>query len=386
MRGRLLPIVTILTLIIILIIPTFTEYSAYSPKSSSLSFEIIISDNDKLLEKAYEQGWIGTGTPFDPVIIANITYDLNLSNGDAGISLRNVSLYILIQNVTIRSGEYGIKCNDVSNLTIRDVILIECKYGIFIDHGKNINITKLNLTGGDHGLYLIESTSMNISGNSIFETSTGMTFENNTKDVTISDCEFLGTYCGIIISYCDDIELRSTYLGDSKNIGIQILGSYSITLDGCRFEKVNATSIKISETSFAYVINCTFLNNRGNPLHLWDSSNIFLVNCDLIDNLAPIEFDHLSGMISFIECNFQGSSDFIDAKSGRILIKDCYFESNGQGGIDIDDCKDLELTDNVFIGSGIYLYRNLEVSDFKITGNQVNGEDLLFFHLIGNSN
>ncbi len=188
-----------MTLLIIcsMFIICFSSMPANAQESENEIFNII-SDNDLLVTGSLE-GWPGTGTIYNPVIISN--YDFNLSSDyirskDAWLAIENTSRYVRIQNCnfivpengTLRDykgiavGEYSRHSN---NVEIRDCNFIGMQWGIEITNGDNICINNCTFEDNEWGIVSYRAENLTILNN------------------IMNNC----SRNGIIVRYCNNFEI-----------------------------------------------------------------------------------------------------------------------------------------------------------------------------------
>ncbi|MFX0064920.1 MAG: nitrous oxide reductase family maturation protein NosD [Candidatus Hermodarchaeota archaeon] len=209
--------------LILLFIPLFfalnnnldgTESLMFSSNSRDLSqymehSPIFISGNADFLAQATIEGWSGTGTPADPIIIADLKINYstgywtrtligiqntdlcfqirnNLLQGGAktaityGISLENVTHAIFeIINNTILNNDIGISVvSSGSNLTLISNTIINCDLGIYIESSYSTTINNNNIRDNTFGISLLGSNDINLSTNTFSNNNVGITLKN----------------------------------------------------------------------------------------------------------------------------------------------------------------------------------------------------------------
>ena len=381
MRGPTLHI-PIVFILITIIIGSSVGFPCDIDQTRINSSVIEITDNQDLIGEAENRGWKGSGSPGDPFIIENQSYDLNYSSKDTGLSLSDTDLHILIRNVTISSGMYGIKCLNVSNISIEEVISEGSENGIRVEKGNNISVIGSLFDDVKTGIFFKKSSSVNITGSRISHSAIALNFLNNQDNVTVDNCEIEESQKGILVDFCNTLEIENTNLKKLGWVGVSITNSINMKMKRCNFQSFSSDAISIRNTSHLYLENCTLSDIREYPMEIYQqSSDIFVHSCDFLFNLDSIALYQTYKTISFCECNFRGEANFINSyHNGDLIVRDCQFRSNGYGGVRIYGGDHIELVNNTYVGSGVFLHRDLTPNRIKIEDNTVNGKDLIFLH------
>lgn len=108
--------------------------------------------------------YIGSDTTFRPGV-----YNIS-DTGEEGVIIINASDIVLdgngatiIGNMT--GSDYGIRCRDHQNVTIRNFTMMRYVSGIEIEMSSNITIVHNNLTFNRYGIYLFQSQNNTVTGN-----------------------------------------------------------------------------------------------------------------------------------------------------------------------------------------------------------------------------
>ena len=317
-------------------------------KLQSLPYTIIINGNTDLLNNSLTNGWSGTGTLLDPIVIKNSVF--------ASFSISNTNLYIQMINDTISNSANGgldmynvthvfisscrfennynaIHFTTVTNVTVQDSIIQRNERGIFGDAITNTtflnNLVKDNVYFGfdfGMGLYwvykycsLINNTLINNSflGLQHFYKMTGNTIDGKTIQYSDTSNETLAPLpnVSLLIVYASNVTIKNFnltnglyYTGAYSTIeNNTIIGSYGKRdIYGIYVDLSSFNTFKnnyISNHEFGFVANFCFNNtieaniivnstsHYGFLQHNGQFSNNTLLNNKLINNKIEVRED-----------------------------------------------------------------------------------------------
>ncbi|MFX1533411.1 MAG: nitrous oxide reductase family maturation protein NosD, partial [Promethearchaeota archaeon] len=193
-----------------------TEYPMFSSRQWTLSqymehSPIFISGNADFLAQAAIEGWSGTGSQEDPIIIADkkINYSANYLTRTL-IEIQNTDLCFQIRNNLLQGGAettitYGISLENVThgNFEIINNSVLNNDIGIrVVSSGSNLTLVSNKIVNCDHGIYIESSHSTTINDNNIRDNTFGIslvgskeihlvtnTFSNNNVGITLKNIE-----------------------------------------------------------------------------------------------------------------------------------------------------------------------------------------------------
>ena len=254
---------------------------------------IAIRNNSDFLEQKIDNGWPGTGTPDNPIVISNYRIELE----QEGIVIENVDLSFIIQNCETNNYEYqymnsvgfrinnctngailesyaqmkevGVQIEDSDNITVCATIITDCHTGVSLLNNTNIILAENSLGWNNiEGINVTLSERCQIFGNSIISVldygivcvnDNFTIIENNDISSTdLDDDQF--SHCGVYSVISWNLEIYEIYITDCWN-GIQMLMTTDSSVRECHIADSTQYSIFLgSGTS-----NVTVLNNYFGP-------------------------------------------------------------------------------------------------------------------------
>ena len=288
---------------------------------------INISGNNDLLSQAIVEGWFGTGTDNDPLIIQN--YQIDAKNSNYGIAFHNITLKVLLKNVIMSFPLIsGVLIEDSSNITIiNNKIDNAASDGIYINRSAYITVRANEIThtqgiDTDEGLdndfpFAIDvsySEHILVDKNIIRDGKNGIWFWREVYQSTISN---------------NIIENSTVNAGNSGIIGLG-MRSYNNTLNNNLLKNSNGGGISIiQDLGDSFITNNTLLNTKGTGIVSVASKLLYISHNNIINSSNKGLF--LSGLTeSRIEFNVViNSSDYaLQITFGGNIIKNNDFINN----------------------------------------------------------
>ncbi len=310
---------------------------------------IDINGDEDLLDKADENGWIGSGNESDPIIIEGL--DIDYPNGSMGLKIESTTLHIRISNCTFTEVPREIEMYSISS-------------GILMENTKNI-IIQNNSFFGDRGipLYISESSDIEITGCDLSGDSNNYLFTIDTSDgINIRRNEFRsdGSSSGAEIYRSEDIEIYKCDFKDLSN-GISMSSDNHISMNNNSITSIRNAAIVIEDVNDFVITNNT-INARGmDPLHGdfygWGiytvSSEMGKVLNNTIESFSGITLVWNSGIV--IRNNELNTLD---------------------NNLEIYACLGLDIQLNELNGTGIFILENLDRISFE--NNTLNGGPIFY--------
>jgi parallel beta-helix repeat protein len=277
---------------------------------------IYIYSNEEFLQLAESEGWVGTGTSQEPIIIEGYTFvdsyhiftvtDTNLffefrSNNLDGVDdswcvivLTNVSNAAIHKN-TIRAGSVGVHLIGTNNSIISenhmygqswDAIFMEagCCYNQIIDN--NFHDMK------EAGVWSWNDCCNNlISNNIISNVWYGVSFKTTCSGNTISSNVISNALISGIYSSSENTGILSNTIRYGKNDGVLLLGTDSV-VEGNLIHDHGGYGIHLMDGSHATQITGNIiLDNTKGGIRIRSSDNNTVENNDFLENGFPLAQD-----------------------------------------------------------------------------------------------
>jgi len=364
----------------------------------------------------------GSGTEVDPYLIENWSIQPNTGHG---IFISGASASFIIRNVSVHDGKYsasGIRLSRVENGAIENCTVENNSVNIHIStcskirianndivsqYSKNNNYVKgitvysnyplisydIVITGNRVGgcRYPIEcqSSTVTVTDNEVFDASTGITISESEclvsgnrisssqtgissgviKKSKILGNEIQASFCGIRVSYADDVNIEGNSIQTCREWGIAIESSTNLNVSRCHLSNMSVDGILVESSSYTAIDNCSLIscgiavreqydtisvsdtNVNGKPVYYlkWvrdgtvpaDAGQIFIVGCT---NLTVRDF----------HCQAVPAPIFIH-NSRDIRIDSAHF-SKADYGAYVSWSKNVSLNNSWIMNTGICLY------------------------------
>jgi len=217
-------------------VPTLTLQQGVNSDDFTANDPIMIRSNEELLS----WGFPGSGTPSDPVIIAN--YMINKSATHL-IDIRNTNLYVTIMN------------NLLDGIDSQSEF-----YGLNIELASNVEIINNTMQLTDKAINVYKSTNISILQNIILETKQGIHVSSSNlkygKNLLIVantiTTSILDKYC-ISVTYIENITISRNNIS-SRSYGMYVLAK-DLTIDNNILRRTTTYGLRVGGT------NATVSNN-----------------------------------------------------------------------------------------------------------------------------
>ena len=321
----------------------------------------------------------------------NIYYFKNTNNecvpSDAGqVILANCS-HMLIQNLNLSNGDYGLLLGFSSNNTIiNNTITTNNDEGIYMvysyDNTISGNIIKNNSWGG---IYMDDSSGNKVSGNIIINNNeSGLYMGDSLDNIFIGNTIANNEDNGIVMYYSSDNKISGNNIANNKDYGIKIWDSSDNIFNDNTISDNNDDGIYISsfktgslnnilsyniisnnehgifldESNRNSIVGNSCNNNTVDGIHIEDSSDNKISNCTFSSNLQyGIRIEESSGNIisnSTIKNHTvaSSSSGISLFKSNNTIVKNCYISDNRKAGIELISSNDNNINGCLLDGNG----------------------------------
>ncbi|MHA2362702.1 MAG: NosD domain-containing protein [Candidatus Hodarchaeales archaeon] len=320
------------------------EFSSVKQKIVSVEYivrdPIYINGNDDLLSQAGTEGWAGSGTSDDPIIIEGYEIIHTLS---WPIKVEHTNLYIQVSNNILcgdRSAVWrGIWLRNVTHSTIAHNVIYDSYMGIDLQVNSSYNTIYNNTIYGtqyETSLRLEESNYNNVTNNVIYDNILeGILVDSSTNNIIENNIIYENSRRGIELEDATNNSIINNTVFSNVNEGIHLLSSGNNT-----------------------ITNNTISNNSGEGIRLDTSSNSnFISNNTLRDHPSyglRIDFSSDSNVVKsnyFYDNNPGGSSQAIDDGNSNIFESNFWNDWDGTG-IYFIDFHDISIPDIIFPNSG----------------------------------
>ncbi|MFX0090908.1 MAG: nitrous oxide reductase family maturation protein NosD [Candidatus Hodarchaeota archaeon] len=228
---------------------------------------ISINGNVDFLAQAATEGWAGTGTIQEPIMITNynITYSAGYSTRTL-IGIRNTDLcFQVCNNILMGASEsaitYGISLANVTQgiFEIANNTVLNTDTSIkIVSSGSHVNLAGNNITNSDHGILIESSHSITLNDNIINKNSIGISLLGS-KFITLSNNTLANNKIGASLKIIGGtfVSHNNIYNND---LGIKIHASaLNITIQENNFVENNPSMVASQASDDG--INNTFISN-----------------------------------------------------------------------------------------------------------------------------
>ncbi len=265
---------------------------------------ISINGNGALIARAVSEGWPGSGTADDPIIIHNLRIN---ANSQYGISLSSIDLHHRISGCNITTASVaGIFLNNVMNSNVSDNIVYSNQGdGIALKDSSFCKVTNNTLKGAE--------VVNNYNGITLTGSSNNL-IESNEATLCVNDG--IGSFEG-----SDHNVIRSNIVKENLNNGIEVQGNENIIQGNIAL--YNRAGVKISGNINSISLNRPTQNGYGielsNASSNTVSSNVLVRNFQGISVITSYS-NEMTGnyiLMSFdygisLNCNLQSNNVLYD--------------------------------------------------------------------------
>ena len=213
------------------------------------------------------------------------TTDSTISNVSTHNSLHGIHLWSSSGNTITNCDLYHNSFSGILLLSSSGNTITNCdaynntKHGIYIWSSSNNNITNCNAYNHpDKGIYIGYSTNIKLRDNTIYDNGDGFSVYGESLSSFIHDIDISNTLNGKLIYYL--IENSNLELNETHNVGyIGIISCTNITA-----KNLDVNGILIVDTVQSTISNINFHNNSNKAIHLYQSSDNTIRNCNVYNN------------------------------------------------------------------------------------------------------
>lgn len=357
---------------------------------------IFIDGNSDFLSQASNEGWSGTGTSTDPILIKNIS--IISADSSNFIEIQNTDfffkiLYCNLDRGTSSIGDIGICFSNVKNgLVAFNNILNFVGKGIYVSSSFNVSLIKNEVSYNNQwGIAAYGSHYLNISENTV---------SNNRWE-------------GIHVSYSENsLYIGNTVFNNGNDGIILIANTLSMISSNLIYNnKINGIELYYDSTN-NLIFNNHITNNTNYGIYLRERANYNIIKKNEIDNnrAGGIYSDRVPTLIlnNYIYKNlFYGiylegwgnvSSNILEDNGDHGIFLDVSSESfifnntikYHDWGIFLHGARSNSIIDNILVDNGLGITTPSRESDIddtyqeNVTGNTINGKKLIFWSSVSN--
>ncbi len=359
---------------------------------------ISISGNDAL--NSFCSGNGTDGSFGNPHVIANYNID-TYTDRIPGISLNNISKYLILDNITLRAyaySGYALYINNCSNIVIQDLIVEVGQTSIYISNSNNITIQQSIVEIANSNAIIAEnSQNIQILNSTVdsFNDARGMDF-NNCSSVMIDQVVMKCEWYAFDFYECQDITFQNSTIEQDErnmlkmyecnnttvfNVTASLTGSSGSFFHYDTVRNFNVTDFIFSGTESNYMqlddnVNGTFRNNDFGLIGiemLGVNEDLIFEDDNLVNGISLQYYENISnlnvdvGVVGQLVLNNVNTSRFYN-----ITVADAKHD------VEVIHCNNI-LLDNMTLstsrpyGYGVYIRdgngKNVSISNSSITAS-----------------
>ena len=96
---------------------------------------IFITGDSDLQSQTLSNGWTGSGTFTDPIVITGI--NIGLSSGQSGLVIKDTTLHVHVDGGVISGGENGVVLSNVKNVNLDSLVISDSGIAEILINGSN---------------------------------------------------------------------------------------------------------------------------------------------------------------------------------------------------------------------------------------------------------
>ena len=320
------------------------------------------------------------------IILDGKGYTIQGNQAGDGLDCQNV-YNVTIKNVNIENFTTGVFPYDSSRINISgNNITANTQYGMYLDYSSNDNISGNNITNDNIGIYIVSSNFDNVSGNNVANNWPDGIYLYSSSNNNLTGNNIANSNVGFYL-YSSSYNSMSGNNITNNNYGAYVY-YYSIN------DSISANSVVASGYAGIYVDafssnssisgnNITGISGSYHGLYLSSSSNSSIRGNNVANNDNGIEL--------YYSCNDSNvSGNNVTNNNYGICLYSSFTNSSISGnnitassiyGVDVEGSLNSSISGNTFTNDGLYVLNSYQSS---VTSNTVNGKPLVY--LEGTSN
>jgi len=440
---------------IITVIVVFTVLNSYVPIGNNdetgnirlgLSYvnhdPILIDGNSDFTITASNEGWNGSGTKTDPIIISGYSFS-STNSSERLINIVNTDLYFKIEDCIFQGGYYGVLLDNVSNgqiiqntfsgtTDLYEPISVQYSINIFIinntisDRQNAIKLKYCNSTVIDnnnfdnidqYAIYSFRTNNSLFSNNDINDTRSGgiittisknNTIKNNfirnwdaVEGITISsstNCsvenndisgEHIGLK-GIHLLYSSNCSILNNLLINNEDYGIYLESSEVILIQNNTAHDNVQSQIYLESTDHSIIVNNSIYNNSASSdgiILTGGSSDNFLIK-NIVRNIdnRPIFIENANNNTIDSNTVYDSYYGIYTSVASQLEIRNNTLFNLDNYALYVSHMKNSSIFNNSFLGRPIYLtYIESTIIDDNIISPPVSASAINILHSLDSS-
>ena len=192
----------------------------------------LLNDTD-LLDQASSEGWPGSGTPNDPIIIEGL--EINTNATPASFYAQHISLSVVVRDCSIISTDYdgnAIAILNVSGMRFEN-LTIEGENGLVAVECSDISVVDSSITAGIYtgNAFIVgfdACQDVTLSGNVLTETIYERVYFINCDDLDINNNTLIT--CNLALFSSTEVKISDNIFLDSETFGVYMAGTDHVLL------------------------------------------------------------------------------------------------------------------------------------------------------------
>ncbi|MEM3567324.1 MAG: right-handed parallel beta-helix repeat-containing protein [Thermoplasmata archaeon] len=239
--------------------------------------QIYIAGNENLTFLKNLFGWSGDGSVNSPITINRYFQNANaLSAGtNYGIWLKDTSLYVRMNNLTIRNASFsldfpagsGVALENAANVLLTNSTITDCNFGVNIRNSQEITIAMNYVKGvATTGVYLYGATYVRIEDNTILENAANgiSLFEGSNWNEIRNNTIKQNTFSGITLTNSDNNAVLYNNISQNALYGLHLYNSQYNTISANYMYKNEKEAVYLTAGSTRNtIIHNYFIENNG---------------------------------------------------------------------------------------------------------------------------
>ncbi|MFW3145691.1 MAG: NosD domain-containing protein [Thermoplasmatota archaeon] len=257
------------------------------PSAGSNPHSVIdIDGNADLLNTASSEGWPGSGSQQDPILISNYTIDAGGSS--FCIAIANTTYSISVQNCTLKnSKDNGIFISNSMDISIANCVIDVGPVGIYAERcGRGPQITATMIKAQAVGIYILNSYLTDIDGCNITNSYWKGIWIEESEGTSICRTSSID-YCqwGFHLLDCNNSLISESWVNDT-GVGFQIDNCSNLTTFGNDItgdpEEVTGTGVSIKDSKYV-MMELDSISYHDFGMELTDSHDLELQSGQILD-------------------------------------------------------------------------------------------------------
>lgn len=345
--------------------PARTE--AYTPLSP-----FRLNNNVELQAAALTNGWPGSGTESDPIVISG--YEIASPGSPAAVYIGNTTLHFSLTSCWIHGTALeGLRLLGVSNASVTSNVLSGITSGAFLSFTRNSTFADNTFTKcGVYGLHIQGCRTLTISNNTFDPTETGIAAETCVTDSILSNRFYNCTVAAIGLTGSTSMTLKGNLM---TGCGIVISGQTrnhwtSQVIDGTNL--VNGKAIYYASNvdlasapadagqvilggSVNITVDGLMVDNASAAVQVGFCSNVTVENSRFVDDVTGVNIENSDHIVSFNNTFTRGATGIRIFLSHSLTVESNVISNSARAGIDISWSEGCAFTQNLMTNTGFLM-------------------------------